>query len=152
MRPCCRSTRSSIDEWPCSERSPTARISATAARATCTRSTTSPCSPACAPRRPTPTSSIDDGADVDAAVDAAAVADAAVVVVGYTADDEGEFIGDPGIDLNHLFPPGDEPELAERFTAEIDALPPVSKPEHVRDRPGLGFSTRRRPLDTSTAG
>jgi len=82
-----------------------------------------------------------DGADVDAAVDAAAVADAAVVVVGYTADDEGEFIGDPGIDLNHLFPPGDEPELAERFTAEIDALPPVSKPEHVRDRPGLGFST-----------
>jgi beta-glucosidase len=46
----------------------------------------------------------DDGSDLDAATTAAGGADVAIVVVGYTADDEGEFIGDPGIDLQHLFP------------------------------------------------
>lgn len=79
-----------------------------------------------------------DGSDLDAAVGAARAADVAIVVVGYTADDEGEFIGDPGIDLQHLFPPGDDPELVERFRAE-PRLPTV-RPDNVRGRAGLGFS------------
>lgn len=79
-----------------------------------------------------------DGSDLDAATTEAGGADVAIVVVGYTADDEGEFIGDPGIDLQHLFPPGDDAELVERFRAE-PRLPTV-RPEHVRGRAGLGFS------------
>ncbi|MGA1074387.1 MAG: beta-glucosidase family protein [Ilumatobacteraceae bacterium] len=79
-----------------------------------------------------------DGPDIDAAVDAARDADVAIVVVGYTADDEGEFIGDPGIDLQYLFPPGDDPDLVERFRGE-PRLPTV-RPGHVRRRPGIGFS------------
>jgi hypothetical protein len=61
-----------------------------------------------------------------------------IVVVGYTAVDEGEFIGDPGIDLKHLLPPADDPELAERFrnTHHQRAI----RPDHVGDRPGLGFT------------
>ena len=51
-----------------------------------------------------------DGEDLEAAAAVAATADVAIVVVGYTAEDEGEFIGDPGIDLQHLFPASDDPE------------------------------------------
>ncbi len=81
-------------------------------------------------------------ADLAVAVDIAVGADVAVVVVGYTADDEGEYIGDAGIDLRHLFPAADEPDVVERFRAQLDALEPVTRPDHVGDRPsGLGFST-----------
>ena len=39
-------------------------------------------------------------------------ADAVLVVVGYTADDEGEFIGKGGaMDFGAILPPGDHPEL-----------------------------------------
>lgn len=79
-----------------------------------------------------------DGSDLGAATSVARSADAAIVVVGYTADDEGEFIGDPGIDLQHLFPPGDDEELAASFRTE-PRLPTV-RPDHVRGRAGLGFS------------
>jgi beta-glucosidase len=79
-----------------------------------------------------------DGSDLDAATTAAGGADFAIVVVGYTADDEGEFIGDPGIDLQHLFPPGDDEALAASFRAQ-PRLPTV-RPDHVRGRAGLGFS------------
>jgi beta-glucosidase len=82
----------------------------------------------------------DDGSDVVAAAGTAAGADAVVLVVGYTSDDEGEFIGDPGIDLNHLFPTADESELTERFRAELETIEPVTVPGHVRGRHGLGFS------------
>lgn len=57
--------------------------------------------------------------DPAAAAAAAAAVDLAVVVVGYTAEDEGEFIGgatDPNPDLLALFPPtpeGIEPVLPE---------------------------------------
>jgi len=78
------------------------------------------------------------GDELDDAIEAARNADVAIVVVGYTADDEGEFIGDPGIDLRHLFPERDDDELAERFRAE-PRLPTI-RPEHVRSRHGLGFS------------
>src|SRR5690606_21414917 len=47
----------------------------------------------------------DDGADVQAAAATAADADVAVVVVGYTAVDEGEYLGELDAALFELFPP-----------------------------------------------
>ena len=45
---------------------------------------------------------------------AAAAADAAVVVVGYTAEDEGEYVGSFDPELAALYPPSDDPKaLAE---------------------------------------
>lgn len=81
-----------------------------------------------------------DGVEQDDAVALAASAGAAIVVVGYTAEDEGEYIGDAGIDTSGLFPPGDEPAVVERFHAEIADVAEVPVPPHVRARPGLGFS------------
>lgn len=78
------------------------------------------------------------GDELAGAISAARGADVAIVVVGYTADDEGEFIGDPGIDLRHLFPERDNDELADRFRAEPRLA--TIRPEHVRSRHGLGFS------------
>jgi beta-glucosidase len=43
------------------------------------------------------------------AADAARVADAAVVVVGYTAVDEGEYVGSFNEELAALYPPSDDP-------------------------------------------
>jgi beta-glucosidase len=55
-----------------------------------------------------------DGSDPAAAASRAGEADAAVVVVGYTAADEGEYVGDFNPDLARLFPPADDPDaLAE---------------------------------------
>ncbi|MBU6202358.1 MAG: glycoside hydrolase family 3 C-terminal domain-containing protein, partial [Acidobacteria bacterium] len=79
-----------------------------------------------------------DGDALDGAIEAARGSDVAIVVVGYTADDEGEFIGDPGIDLRHLFPERDDDGHAERFRAEPRIA--TVRPEHVRSRHGLGFS------------
>jgi beta-glucosidase len=83
---------------------------------------------------------LDDGADPAIAAELAASADVAIVVVGYTSDDEGEYIGDAGIETRHLFPPADEPEVVERFSAEIADIPVVPVPGHVRGRPGIGFT------------
>ena len=82
----------------------------------------------------------DDGSDVGAAAAAAAAADVAIVVVGYTADDEGEFIGDTGTNLSHLFPAVDEPDVVAAFEASLQHALPTIKPDHLRARPGLGFS------------
>jgi beta-glucosidase len=82
----------------------------------------------------------DDGVDTARAAVAAASADVAIVVVGYTADDEGEFIGDTGNDLTYLFPKVDEPEVVEAFTASLDHSLPTVRPGHLRARPGIGFS------------
>ncbi len=82
----------------------------------------------------------DDGSEIARAVEAAAQADVAIVVVGYTADDEGEFIGDTGTDLSHLFPAADEPEVVAAFEASMQHNLPTVKPDHLRARPGLGFS------------
>jgi beta-glucosidase len=62
----------------------------------------------------------DDGGDLDAASALAASADVAVVVVGYTKADEGEFIGADGTQhLIALMPgPDDEDEVAE-FAARV---------------------------------
>jgi beta-glucosidase len=82
----------------------------------------------------------DDGSDIARAAATAGDADVAIVVVGYTADDEGEFIGDTGTDLSHLFPKADEPEVVEAFRASLDHALPTVRPDHLRGRPGLGFS------------
>lgn len=79
-----------------------------------------------------------DGSDLEEAVRAAQSADTVVVVVGYTLEDEGEFIGDPGVDLRHLLPPADDDELAQQFRSESRI--PTTRPDHVRGRGGLGFS------------
>lgn len=71
---------------------------------------------------------------------AASDADVAIVVVGYTAEHEGEYIGDTGIDLSHLFPESDDPALVAAFEAEIEALPATIKPPHVPDRRDFAFS------------
>jgi len=81
-----------------------------------------------------------DGSDPAAAAALVGDADVAIVVVGYTADDEGEFIGDTGTDLSHLFPATDEPEVVAAFEASMANNLPTVKPDHLRSRPGLGFS------------
>ncbi len=60
----------------------------------------------------------DDGSDLGRATEAAASADVALVVVGYTYLDEGEYIGETDASLISLFPPGDEPDVVDRFQAQ----------------------------------
>ncbi len=67
-------------------------------------------------------------------------ADAAVVVVGCTHLDEGEYIGETDASLPALFPAEDEPDVVARFEASIADLPETVKPEHLADRP-RGFGT-----------
>jgi beta-glucosidase len=81
----------------------------------------------------------DDGTDPARAAEVAAGADVAVVVVGYTYLDEGEYIGETEPALRDLFPPGDEPDVVERFRAWVDGLPPTSRPERLAPRQ-RGFS------------
>ena len=62
----------------------------------------------------------DDGTDPDRAAALAATAEVAVVVVGYTRLDEGEYIGEfATAHLAHLFPGEDDPALVEQFTESI---------------------------------
>src|SRR5690606_6453775 len=65
----------------------------------------------------------DEGVDPDRAAAVAAEADAAVVVVGYTYLDEGEYIGATDPSLATMFPPADEPEVVERFERWVATLP-----------------------------
>ena len=58
--------------------------------------------------------------DRDASV--AAGADLAVVVVGYTRNDEGEYMGDGGAVFMELAPPMDHPELGFTDPSQLDAL------------------------------
>ncbi|MBX3313235.1 MAG: glycoside hydrolase family 3 C-terminal domain-containing protein [Actinobacteria bacterium] len=81
----------------------------------------------------------DDGSDPDRAASVAAGADVALVVVGYTFLDEGEYIGSTDPALTKLFPPADDPELVARFEAANAALAPTEQPERIGERPG-GFS------------
>ncbi len=74
------------------------------------------------------------------AADVAASADLALVVVGYTRSDEGEFIGEFATGhLTDLFPGEDDPALVERFTAEI-----ADGADHPSPRPRRGTGGRRR--------
>jgi beta-glucosidase len=78
---------------------------------------------------------VDAGTDLETASVAAAAADFALVVVGYTRLDEGEFIGDAGTThLADLFPGDDDPELVERFAAQIAAERSIEPPLHAASR------------------
>jgi beta-glucosidase len=78
----------------------------------------------------------DDGSDPDRAAAVAASTDAAVVVVGYTYLDEGEFIGEAGVGaLAEMFPPADESEVVERFRAALAERPSTTRPERLASRP-----------------
>ena len=85
----------------------------------------------------------DDGSDARRAAAVAAEADAAIVVVGYTRDDEGEYIGDAGTaHLRHLLPGPDDPDQAAAFLAAVEADPgPEPPPGAVPERGASGFST-----------
>jgi beta-glucosidase len=84
-----------------------------------------------------------DGHDRTVAAEVAATADVAVVVVGCTRDDEGEYIGDAGTaHLRSLLPGPDDPDLASAFTAAVAADPgPDAPPGAVPERSTGGFST-----------
>ena len=65
----------------------------------------------------------------------------AVVVVGYTREDEGEFIGGDGTGhLAALFPGPDDPALAQRFTAAVAADPGPDMSRAVPGPEALGFA------------
>ncbi len=52
-----------------------------------------------------------------------ASADAAVVVVGYTYEDEGEYVGSFNADLAKLYPPADDPDALDELARTWDAGP-----------------------------
>jgi beta-glucosidase len=73
-----------------------------------------------------------DGSDLQAAATLAATADLAVIVVGYTRLDEGEFIGEfATAHLTHLFPGDDDPALVEAFNALIADERKIEPPPHA---------------------
>ena len=81
----------------------------------------------------------DDGGDAGRAAALAAAAELALVVVGYTRTDEGEFIGEfATAHLIDLFPGEDDPGLAEEFNASIASERLVQPPDHVLERPEPG--------------
>ena len=84
----------------------------------------------------------DDGSDPARAATVAAGADVALVVVGYTHLDEGEYIGATDPSLPAMFPSADEPDVVAAFEAEVAAVVEAGlpvRPAHLdgRDR---GFS------------
>jgi beta-glucosidase len=79
----------------------------------------------------------DDGSDLARAAEVARAADATIVVVGYTYLDEGEYIGETDSSLMTLFPPGDEPDVVDRFQAQLAQLAPIEKPQRMSDRPRM---------------
>ena len=81
----------------------------------------------------------DDGDDPARAAEVAGGADVALVVVGYTFVDEGEYIGATDPALGALFPAEDEPEVVEAFASWVADLPPAEVPERMSSRP-KGFS------------
>lgn len=81
----------------------------------------------------------DDGHDLNHSATVAAAADVAVVVVGYTYLDEGEYIGETDPSLFALFPKADEPNVVEQFEAMLADLPTTIKPPRLTERQ-KGFS------------
>jgi beta-glucosidase len=82
----------------------------------------------------------DDGTDAERAADVAGDADVAIVVVGTTSRDEGEYIGETDASLIEMFPPGDEPHVVALFQASIADLPQTTKPSSRSVLQG-GFGT-----------
>jgi beta-glucosidase-like glycosyl hydrolase len=89
--------------------------------------------------------------DPDAAARAAADADIAIVVVGYTAEDEGEYIGSDVFSdqaLLALFPPANGAPEAERLSAAF--VPQQGEETSIVGSTGVGgdrASLRLRPID-----
>ena len=81
----------------------------------------------------------DDGTDLEQAARVAASSDVAVVVVGYTRLDEGEFLGQVDPSLYSLFPEADEPEVVVAFEQRVANTTPTAKPSRLADR-APGFS------------
>lgn len=78
-----------------------------------------------------------DGTDAARAAEIASTTDVAVVVVGYTKEDEGEFIGDgsENAHLRSLFPAGDDPELVAVYKEYVRANHwPVDAEHNMSDR------------------
>ncbi len=83
--------------------------------------------------------SLDDGSDLDAAAALGASSDIAVVVVGYTRADEGEYIGEfATAHLAHLFPGDDDPALVERFNESIADERTIEPPDHAAPSAAAG--------------
>ncbi len=83
-----------------------------------------------------------DGSDTESAAAAARGCDAALVVVGYTRDDEGEYFGAEGTaHLVKLFPGPDDPDLAARFTAGVAIEPGPDAPQPRAQEEQSGFTT-----------
>ena len=89
------------------------------------------------------TVAFDDGSDPERATTVAHSADVAIVVVGYTRRDEGEFIGDSGTShLVNLFPKTDDPQLVEDYTRQIRTERLIQPPPHAHvESSGVGFTT-----------
>ena len=109
----CPGSRSSAG-WP------TCRTPATTARPTSARPTSSRRSPGCARRCPGSSSS---APTTPSRRGSRAGADAAVVVVGYTAEDEGEYVGSFDPELAELYPPSDDPDALAELARVWDAGP-----------------------------
>jgi beta-glucosidase len=85
----------------------------------------------------------DDGTDATRVARVAGAADLAVVVVGYTKADEGEFIGGDlsAGPLGELLPGADDPDLAARFTASVAGNPGMEASAGVPAGGPLSFAT-----------
>ncbi|MCU1399915.1 MAG: beta-glucosidase-like glycosyl hydrolase [Acidimicrobiales bacterium] len=81
--------------------------------------------------------SFDDGTDLARAAVIAAAATAAVVVVGYTFVDEGEYIGETDRSLISLFPAADEPDVVDLYEGTLAQIPMIVKPDHLSQRPQM---------------
>jgi beta-glucosidase len=82
------------------------------------------------------------GTDPVRASQAAAEADVAVVVAGYTDADEGEYADpDEMATFGSLFPAGDEPEVVARFEERVSAIRDIEPPPHVAARQTTGGFT-----------
>ncbi len=79
----------------------------------------------------------DDGRDLAHAAEIATAADVAIVVVGYTYVDEGEFIGETDPSLMSIFPPRDEADVVERYHEQLERLPATVKPDRLAERPRM---------------
>ncbi len=85
-------------------------------------------------RLPDGTLVIDDSGEPAPSAAIAAGTGTAVVVVGYTRRDEGEFIGEARPELAALFPGDDDPGLVDRYRTEIAPDAAIEPPAHVRER------------------
>jgi beta-glucosidase len=83
-----------------------------------------------------------DGSELADTAARAATCDVALIVVGYTKANEGEYIGGEGTaHLGELFPGPDDDELAARFRAAVVADPGPEAPAEIASQPALGFAT-----------